>query len=49
MLSRLQPILGREKENAKATRLFSLSKKVILYKERKRGTFPISRQNRNGY
>ena len=47
--TRLQPIQRREKENINVIRLFSLSKEVILYKERKRSTFPIPRQDRDSY
>jgi hypothetical protein len=39
----MQTILGRKKRNAKTTRLFSLPKEALLYKERKRGAFSISK------
>jgi len=37
----MQTIRGRKKRNAKITKLFSLLREALLYKERKRGTFSI--------
>jgi len=45
----MQTILGRKKRNVKITKLFSLYKEAFLYKERKRGTFSISEQDKNSY
>jgi len=45
----MQAILGREKRNAKTTRLFSISREAILHKKRKRSAFSISKQDRDSY
>jgi len=39
----MQTLQGREKRNAKITKLFSLFREALLYKERKKGAFPISK------
>jgi hypothetical protein len=45
----MQIILGRKKRNTKTTKLFSLPREALLYKERKKGAFSISKWDKNSY